>query len=259
MTEAVRARILEAAAALAARGGREALTTRSVAAAAGVQAPTIYRLFGDKDGLVDEVVLHGFRAYLAEKAHRAPGSDPVEDLRAGWDLHVEFGLTHPALYVLVYGSPDPERTPPVVAESRQLLAGHVARIAAAGRLRVPEHLAAELIHAAGSGTVLALLAAAPERRDPRLSELARDAVIAAVTTDVPAVPTPGPAAAALALRAQLPGTAALSAAERRLLAEWLERIAAEPDRPRAAVDGSVHHTVDDPVHRVGVVPRSSRS
>jgi AcrR family transcriptional regulator len=225
--DAVRGRILEAAAALAARGGREALTTRSVAAAAGVQAPTIYRLFGDKDGLVDEVVLHGFHTYLAEKARRAPGPDPVEDLRAGWDLHVEFGLTHPALYVLMYGSPDPEHTPPVVAESRQLLAGHVARVAAAGRLRVPEHLAAELIHAAGSGTVLALLATTPDQRDPRLSELARDAVIAAITTDSPAVGAPGPAAAALALRARLPDEAALSDAEHHLLAEWLDRIAGQ--------------------------------
>jgi AcrR family transcriptional regulator len=232
--EATRTRILEAAAELAARGGREALTTRSVAAAAGVQAPTIYRLFGDKDGLVNAVVLRGFRTYLEQKALRAPGPDPVEDLRTGWDLHVEFGLTNPALYVLMYGSPDPDRTPPVIAASRQFLAEHVARVAAAGRLRVPEHLAAELIHAAGSGTVLALLATAEDQRDPRLSELAREAVIAALTTETPAVAIPGPATAAIALRAQLPGTAGLSAAERHLLAEWLERIATTAGDPHTA-------------------------
>ena len=50
-----RNRVVAAAVALLARGGREALTTRAVAAAAGVQAPTIYRLFGDKQGLVDAV------------------------------------------------------------------------------------------------------------------------------------------------------------------------------------------------------------
>jgi len=43
------------------------VTTRSVALAAGVQAPTIYRLFGDKSGLLDAVVEHGFASYMARK------------------------------------------------------------------------------------------------------------------------------------------------------------------------------------------------
>lgn len=223
--EAARLRIVEAAARLVSQGGREALTTRSVADAAGVQAPTIYRLFGDKEGLVDAVVLHGYRTYLEQKAARQPGPDPVEDLRRGWDLHVSFGVSNPALYVLMYGDPRPGRTPAVVTASRQILAGHVRRIAAAGRLRVPEQQATDLIHAAGSGTVLSLLAAPEDRRDPQLSALAREAVIAAVTTTGMAVGAPGPAAAAIALRARLPEATALSEAERRLLDEWLQRLA----------------------------------
>ena len=55
----VRARIVAAAAELIASGGREAATTRAVAAAAGVQAPTIYRLFGDKRGLLNAAAEHG--------------------------------------------------------------------------------------------------------------------------------------------------------------------------------------------------------
>ncbi len=223
--EATRIRIVKAAAALAARDGREALTTRAVAAAAGVQAPTIYRLFGDKDGLIDAVVMHGYRTYLQEKAARRPGRDPVEDLRRGWDLHVAFGLSNPALYVLMYGDPRPGRTPAVIASSRQVLAEHVHRVAAAGCLRVPEEQAAELIHAAGSGTVFSLLATEQDRRDPHLSELAREAVIAAVATTEPTADAPGPAPAAIALRARLPEVTGLSEAERHLLEEWLQRIA----------------------------------
>ncbi len=223
--EATRIRIVEAAAALVAQGGREALTTRSVAAAAGVQAPTIYRLFGDKEGLIDAVVVHGYRTYLEEKAARRPSADPVEDLRHGWDLHVAFGLSNPALYVLMYGNPRPGRTPAVIAASRQILAEHVHRVAAVGRLRVPEGQAAELVHAAGSGTVLSLLATDEDRRDPHLSALAREAVIDAITTRQPAIGAPGPAVAAIALRACLPEATALSEAERRLLEEWLHRIA----------------------------------
>ena len=59
-----RERIVEAAAALLAQGGREAVSTRAVSAAAGVQAPTIYRIFGDKQGLLDAVASRGFAEYV---------------------------------------------------------------------------------------------------------------------------------------------------------------------------------------------------
>jgi AcrR family transcriptional regulator len=71
-----RARIVAAAAGLIAAGGRDAATTRAVAAAARVQAPTIYRLFGDKRGLLDAVAEYEMAAYIAAKARRAPHPDP---------------------------------------------------------------------------------------------------------------------------------------------------------------------------------------
>ena len=55
MPDDVRDRIVDAASALLASGGPSAVTTRAVAADAGVQAPTIYRQFGDKDGLLQAV------------------------------------------------------------------------------------------------------------------------------------------------------------------------------------------------------------
>ena len=93
---------MRAAAELLAEGGREAVSTRSVAAAAGVQAPTIYRLFGDMRGLLDEEAAFGFSEYLRSKVAREVVEDPVEELRRGWDLHVGFGLDNPGLYRLMY-------------------------------------------------------------------------------------------------------------------------------------------------------------
>jgi hypothetical protein len=84
------------------------------------------------------------------------------------------------------------------------------RIAEAGRLRIPEDRAATLVHAAGCGTTLALIATPEDHRDPQLSATAREAVIAAITTDTPATAAPGPVAAAVALRAALPQTDAPS-------------------------------------------------
>jgi len=221
-----RARIVEAAADLLARGGREAVTTRAVAAAAGVQPPTIYRLFGDKVGLLDAVAEQRFQAYLRQKGERPAAGDPVEELRAGWDLHVGFGLANPGLYALMYGDPRPGAPSPAAERAVAMLRALVRRIAEAGRLRVAEEQAAHLVHATARGTVLTLLAAAERERDPTLSGLAREAAIAAVIADVPAVAAPGPVGAAVALRAVLADTDVVTRGERTLLREWLDRIAA---------------------------------
>jgi AcrR family transcriptional regulator len=219
-----REKIVEAAAALLNEGGREAISTRAVSAAAGVQAPTIYRIFGDKQGLLDAVASHGFVSYLRGKTALGHSADPVEDLRRGWDLHVAFGLAHPAVYTLIYGEPRPGVASPAARAAAEVLAGQVRRIAAAGRLRVSEERAAHLIHSAGCGMTLTLIALPPDLRDPALPVLARESVIAAVTGER-ADQGDGLAGTAGALRAALPEVTALSAAERALLDEWLTRIA----------------------------------
>jgi hypothetical protein len=70
-----------------------------------------------------------------------------------------------------------------------------------------------------------LIALPPDQRDPALSILARESVLAAVTTDAPAQPDGGLVGNAVALRAALPEAKALTEAERGLLTEWLDRIA----------------------------------
>jgi AcrR family transcriptional regulator len=223
--EANRERIVGAAGKLLAEGGRQAVTTRAVSAAAGVQAPTIYRLFGDMQGLLDAVAAHGFVTYLNEKTDLKPGDDPVADLRAGWDLNVGFGLANPALYSLMNGEPRPGAFSPAALAAIDVLAGKIHRIAEAGRLRVSEERAVHLMYAAGCGTTLALIALPEDRRDPALSELAREAVISAITTEAPAAAAPGPVGAAAAMRALLPQTSVLTAHESALMEEWLDRIA----------------------------------
>ncbi|MEO3813689.1 TetR/AcrR family transcriptional regulator [Sphaerisporangium sp. B11E5] len=223
-------RVLRAAAGLLAEGGREAVSTRAVSAAAGVQAPTLYRLFGDKEGLLAAVAGYGFEEYLTGKAAMGETDDPVEDLRRGWDLHVEFGLTHPAFYTLMYGEARPGGDIPAAREAARLLHRGVSRIAAAGRLRVGVGLAAGLVHAAGVGVTLSLIATPPEDRDPGLSRSAREAVLDAVITTPKPAPDPGDpiAARAAALQAALtvnrPADPRLSDAEHALLLEWLERL-----------------------------------
>lgn len=217
-----RDRIVVAAAELLAEGGPDAVSTRAVAAAAGVQAPTLYRIFGDKRGLLDAVTAYGFERYLADKQSMAPSDDPVEDLRRGWDLHVEFGLTYPAFYALMYGRQG-ER-PAAAEEAYRILLGMLERVARAGRLRVPVGAAAEMIGAAGVGVTLSLISRGAG--DTGLSARTRDTVLAALTTDAAPAPPGDVASRALALDAALADPpSALTAAETALLREWLHRLA----------------------------------
>jgi len=220
-----RARILKAAAALLAAEGRDGVSTRAVSAAAGVQPPALYRLFGDKDGLLDAVAAYGFDEYLLSKRAMGSTGDPVEDLRRGWDTHVEFGLSRPAFYVLMYGDARPGRTSPAAREAEAMLRSIVERVAEAGRLRVSVERAARLVHAAGMGVVLSLIATPEDERDPELSATARETVLSRILTGATEPAGSDLPERAISLRAGLDGATALTEAERVLLAEWLDRIA----------------------------------
>lgn len=221
-----RQRVIEAAADLLAREGRDAVTTRAVAVAAGLQPPAIYRLFGDKDGLLEAVAEHGFAAFLATKRVDPDPPDLIEDLRSGWDLAVEFGLDNPALYTLMYSEPT-RATSAAFKAGMEILMGRIRRLAAGGWLRVDEELAATLIHATARGAVLTWLSLPEDRRNPALLTTLRESMVAAVTNQEPAVQDPGPAGAARALRAALSDQTILSSGEQHLLSEWLDRLASD--------------------------------
>ncbi|MGW5652667.1 TetR/AcrR family transcriptional regulator [Streptomyces humi] len=230
----LRQRIVLAAASLLEEGGLEAVSTRAVAARAGVPAPSIFRIFGDKDGLLEAVAEHGFRRYLEIKAELFTGDDPVQALRDAWDLHISFGLEHPAYYTLVYGQVRPGHVPETGRRAADDLRRMVTRVAAAGRLRMSVERATEVMHSTGVGTILTLIGHPERERDLRNAREAREMVINTLTLP-PADPAErgpvatgaGVAAPAMALLAAVgeDGTAPLSTGERILLLEWLNRLA----------------------------------
>jgi AcrR family transcriptional regulator len=217
-----RENLVEVAARLLRERGASAVTTRAVALAAGVQAPAIYRLFGDKDGLLDAVLEHVLARYVADKSLTTGTGDPIADLRAGWDAQIRFGLANAALFGLLT-NPDRGESSPAAAAGLEVLRARVGRVAAAGRLRVPESRAVDLIRAAGTGAVLTLLSLPPQDRDPGLADAMYDAVTQAILTDAPALPDEPATAAAVTFRTLVPDLTTLSDAERALLSEWLDR------------------------------------
>jgi AcrR family transcriptional regulator len=218
-----RERILHAAARLLADSGGAPVSTRAVCAAAGVGAPTLYHHFGDKGGLLDAVVAYGFERYLAGKRTRPSTGDPIEDLRRGWDAHVEFGLAQPAFYALMYGA---GRRADAAEEGYRILLGMTEAVARAGRLRVPVKTAADMVHAGSVGVTLMLIDGAA----PELSERTREAILAAIADTGRLEERPSSVSAmAIALTSALEGRAphTLSEAEAAMLREWLNRLAVE--------------------------------
>lgn len=227
-TNDVRFRIVVAAAKLIDAGGSDAATTRAIASAANVQAPTIYRLFRDKRGLLDAVAEHVLADYVVKKAGHPPQSDPVLALRDGWDMHVAFGLAHPELYMIMNSQPHLSAHSPAIASGLTVLRKKIRKTALAGRLKVSEERAIALIQSGCTGTVLTLLRKPAEQRDSGLSEVAREAILTAITGEAIAPTNPAnsePSRAAATLRSALDQTSVLTDGERHLLEELLDRIA----------------------------------
>jgi AcrR family transcriptional regulator len=226
-----RQRIVRAAAALLAEGGPEGVTTRAVATRAGANPPAIYRLFGGKDGLLSAVAEDGYSRFIAGKRAAEPAADPVEDLRSGWSLAVEFGLSNPELYLLIHQEPRTHAMTAVLEGAAFMLQSRIRRVAVAGRLRVGEALAASIIRASAHGTVLTWLAGSADGRDAALVTTMREMMITSVTTETAPEHTPGLAGAARTLQANLPTQTVLTAGERVLLLEWLSRLSSSEERP----------------------------
>lgn len=85
------AAIREAAVDLIAHHGYEAVTTRQIAAAVGVQAAALYRYFPAKEDLLFDLMRRHMEALIASwDARRPRDADPVARLSAFVDNHIRF-------------------------------------------------------------------------------------------------------------------------------------------------------------------------
>jgi AcrR family transcriptional regulator len=217
-TSDTRVRLIDAAADLIAAAPGEDFSLRAVCDAVGVKMPTLYHFFGSKQGLIDAVVERGFDLYLGEKAAMESSGDPIQDIRAGWDAHVAFGLANPGFYTLMYGKVRPGYSPAAQSRPSEILLALTTRAADAGRLVVAPDQAAAHVLVANVGVTLRQIVLASA--DPKLSAAVREGTIAAIT-GTGAQPR-NPLAAAVEIAAAHPDV--LGRAETQLLVEWLTKL-----------------------------------
>lgn len=222
-----RDRLLLAAAQLLQESNNRDVSTRAICERAGVQAPTLYHYFGNKQGLLDAVVNHGFTQYMQDAARAHDGGDPVAAIRDGWDNHIRFGLEHPSFYVLVYGEIQPGVPCTLSSTAERMLIELLNHVAREGRLRVAPDVAAKQIVAANIGATLNLIAT-PGEPDFAWSTQLRDTVLDAVVDGAHAAGGALSTMSTMAvgfLAALDEDKSTFTDGERTLLREWLHRVA----------------------------------
>jgi AcrR family transcriptional regulator len=98
----LRAEILKAATGIVESCGPDCVTMREVAAEVGYSPTTLYLYFKDKDAILAEVVVEGFRdlADFCTMSEVGPGN--VDRFRQRGRAYVVWGLMHPSLYALMF-------------------------------------------------------------------------------------------------------------------------------------------------------------
>jgi len=181
--ESTRQSILAAAEALLARGGEEGLSIRELCARVGVTPPTIYHHFGDKDGLVTEVVDACFAEFDRAVAADERVADPVEGLRRAGERYIAYAVGHPTHYRLLFGR-RPDRPPPSALAAYEGLRRLVTAVSNAGRLTVPVEAATQAVWAAVHGTAALVIAGFITLEAPSVA-LVREAMLAQLTRPAP--------------------------------------------------------------------------
>lgn len=171
--------ILDAAERLLLEEGLDGFTMRKLARRCGYTAPTLYHYFGDKKGLIDQLLEEAFRG-LVKELERVPYSpDPLDTLRAQFHAIVRFGLENPKHYRLLFTAAPEDAPVPSSEEARHRLEAPLDALFASGRLRLGDLEAARQVLWALLHGLISLQTSRPDVDwTPQLAALGLEAMLA---------------------------------------------------------------------------------
>ena len=138
--EQTRIDLLDAAEAIVASAGHEAVSVRAVAHAAGTTTRAVYSVFGSKDGLLAGLAQRAFELLAISITAHPWTDDPLDDLvEASVQVFRPMAVGHPSLFRLAFlrTAPDLELTPGIASAASAAFAqltGRFERLADVGGL-----------------------------------------------------------------------------------------------------------------------------
>jgi AcrR family transcriptional regulator len=118
----VREALLAAARAELVEHGRAAISLRAVARRAGFSHASPKYHFGDRSGLLTAIATEGFQG-LARQLSDVRESDAQQQLAALGRAYIDFGLSHPALFELMFAPSELHATDPELIAAQQQAIG----------------------------------------------------------------------------------------------------------------------------------------
>ena len=118
----VREALLAAARAELVEHGRAAISLRAVARRAGLSHASPKYHFGDRSGLLTAIATEGFHA-LARHLSQVHESDAQQQLAVLGRAYIDFGLSHPALFELMFAPSELHATDPEFIAAQQQAIG----------------------------------------------------------------------------------------------------------------------------------------
>ncbi|MDE0356784.1 MAG: TetR/AcrR family transcriptional regulator [Gammaproteobacteria bacterium] len=87
-------------------GGLEALSMRKLAGRLGVTAPAIYRYYASKEEVLRDIVREAYRQSASYIYRALSAETPLKRLQRAGEENLDFALTHPRWYEMMYLSPE---------------------------------------------------------------------------------------------------------------------------------------------------------
>ena len=162
--EAFRARICEAARALYARKGEEAVTLREIARALKKSPMGLYRYFRDKDEIIAQLRADAFNRFAdALEEAFGKGDEPFARARSVGQAYFDFAIRNPNAYRLMFDlTQESVKRYPMLAEAStraaHTITRHVKDLIAAGIVKGSADMVGHALWAAAHGVVVLHLA-----------------------------------------------------------------------------------------------------
>jgi AcrR family transcriptional regulator len=133
--------LLAAAHRLLASDGPDALTVRRIATEAGMSTMNVYSRFGGKDGVIDELYVHGYEQLFGALDAVATTDDTLDDLIHVAAAYRGFAVEHPMYYEIMFRkfAPSPQSIETALAGLGRFVA-RLERGVANGSLQLPADL-----------------------------------------------------------------------------------------------------------------------